>query len=154
MDLDDVEWTRLKGGYRLPYDPRNALRALESNEDTARAWSELWNELHHQGDVGEASYAAVPHLVRIHVARNIADWNTYALITTIESARRSARNPDIPANLEGAYEAAWRGLMDLGLQELGKTEDPTCISSIIAVLAIGKRQFNLGRFAVLFSEEE
>jgi hypothetical protein len=33
---------------------------LQSNTDSSKAWDELWNELHHQRDVGEASYAAVP----------------------------------------------------------------------------------------------
>jgi hypothetical protein len=32
-------------------------------------WDELCNELHHQGDVGLASYAAIPQLVRISEER-------------------------------------------------------------------------------------
>jgi hypothetical protein len=114
MDLDDPAWGRLLGGYRVPYDPRKALRALEQGDDTEGAWAELWNELHHQGDVGAASYAAVPHLVRIHAARGVPDWNTYALVAIVEEARRESRNPRLPANLRDAYEAAWHQLVELG----------------------------------------
>jgi hypothetical protein len=118
------------------------------------AWQELWNELYHQGDVGEASYAAVPHLVRIHAALNVPDWNTYALVAIIEWARRDGRNPGLPPNLLEAYEGAWRRLVELGLHELGAAEDPTLISSIIGVIAIRKGQLALGRLAVLFTEDE
>ncbi|HEY0686085.1 MAG TPA: hypothetical protein VGD45_27325 [Steroidobacter sp.] len=62
MSLDDERWRQLKGGYRVTYDPSGALKLLESGVDV---WGELWDELHHQGDVDVASYAAVPHLVRI-----------------------------------------------------------------------------------------
>ncbi len=154
MDLDDPHWPHLLGGYRVPYDPRKALHALERDRETDAAWEELWTELYHQGDVGQASYAAVPHLVRIHAARGIADWNTYALIATIEDARHNGRNPELPENLRGAYEAAWRKLVDLGLRELGAAEDPTLVCSIIGVIAIGKGQLTLGQLAVTFTEDE
>ena len=81
MDIGDPRWPSLRGGYRLPFDPRPALRRIAIG-DAEEAWKELWNELHHQGDVGEASYAAVPALVRIEAARRGADWNTYALVAT------------------------------------------------------------------------
>ena len=106
MELDDPGWASLLGAYRIPYDPRGALRALERGENPAVAWRELWDELYHQGDVGEASYAAVPHLVRIY-ARRARDWNTYALAAMIDEARRDGRNPDVPANLRDGYEVAW-----------------------------------------------
>lgn len=154
MDLDDPQWSHLHGGYRVPYDPRNAFLALEQADETASTWEELWTELYHQGDVGEASYAAVPHLVRIHAARGIADWNTYALVASIEDARRSGHNPELPANLRDAYEAAWRELVKLGLRELEAVDEPTLVSSIIGVIAIGKGQFTLGRLAITFTEDE
>lgn len=66
MDFDDIGWAGLLGGYRVPYDPRNALRRLEGG-DAEAAWQELWAELYHQGDVGEASYAAVPHLGSVEI---------------------------------------------------------------------------------------
>lgn len=154
MNLDDVRWKELHGGYRTPYDPRSALRKLERGEEVDDAWEELWNELHHQGDVGHASYATVEHLVRIHAMRGGSNWNTYALIATIEEARRDKRNPEIPLDIREGYAAAWRDLVDMGLAELRTAGDPVLVSSIIGVIAISKAQFTLGRFAVSFSEDE
>jgi hypothetical protein len=154
MNLDDPRWSRLLGGYRIHYDPRNALRALERTDKTESAWQELWNELYHQGDVGEASYAAVPHLVRIQAARGAADWNTYALVATIEIARREGHNPELPAILRDDYQAAWRELVKLGLRDLESAEDPTLVASILGVVAIGKGLFTLGQLAVDFDESE
>jgi hypothetical protein len=154
MDLDDPRWSRLQGGYRVPYDPRKALAALERGDETETAWEELWSELHHQGDVGEASYAAIPHLVRIHAARGVADWNTYALVATIEEARGNDRNPELPAHLKDAYEDAWRKLVEVGLRELGPARDPTLVCSIIGVVAMGKGLPTLGRLAMAFTEDE
>ena len=53
LNVDDIRWTKLSGGYRVPYDPRAALRKLASGTEVSEAWKELWQELHHQGDVGE-----------------------------------------------------------------------------------------------------
>jgi hypothetical protein len=64
--------------------------------DPRQAWSELWQELFHQGDVGTASYAAVPHLLRVHVARDVPDWNTWVMVGAIELARDMRRNPALP----------------------------------------------------------
>jgi hypothetical protein len=154
MELDDIGWAHLRGGYRIPYDPRPALRALKQGKETAAAWNELWNELYHQGDVGEASYAAVPHLVRIYEATGVPDSNTYQMVAIIEQSRKAGQNPDLPANLRVSYEAAWCRLAELGLRELEAADDPTLISCIIAVLAMRKGQFALGCFAALFDENE
>jgi hypothetical protein len=69
LALNDHRWTMMTGGYRTPLDPRPLLSKLESARDTAAVWAELWDELHHQGDVGDASYAAVPHLADIYRRR-------------------------------------------------------------------------------------
>jgi hypothetical protein len=154
MEFDDPQWDRLQGGYRIPYDPRNALRALEQGNDTGAAWQELWNELYHQGDVGEASYAAVPHLVRIHAVRGVPDVNTYALVAIIEEARLCGHNPALASNLRDAYDAAWRQLVKLGLHELGTAEDRELVSYIIGVIAMGKGQIALGRLSINFNDDE
>jgi hypothetical protein len=59
-------------------------------------WHELWDELHHQGDVGEASYAAVPIIVESYQKRGVIDWNAYAIVAIIELARNERDNPDVP----------------------------------------------------------
>ena len=61
--LDDARWSTFKNGYRSAYDVRPLLKRFESETDVADGWEEVWNELHHQGDVDTASYAILPHLV-------------------------------------------------------------------------------------------
>lgn len=96
LTLDDPRWQQLNGGYHLRYDPTPALRKLESNFDIDNTWQELWTELHHQGDVDVASYAAIPQLVRIQKEHGRLGWNLYALASTIEIERYRRNNPPIP----------------------------------------------------------
>lgn len=154
LDLEDPSWSSLCGGYRVPYDPRPALRSLELGEESGHAWKELWDELFHQGDVGEASYAAVPHLVRIHEARGVPEENTYSIVATIEDARQQRTNPHLPANLEEDYHAALSHLLHIGLREIEKADDPLLVSSIIAAVAAVKGHFALARLAARFDEAE
>ena len=61
------------------------------------AISELWENLYHQGNVGLASYAAVPALVQA---------GELSLVAAIEVARNSESNPDLPENIKTEYELA------------------------------------------------
>ena len=86
MTLDDPRWKHLEGGYRVAYNPMGALRRFEAGEVQSDIWRELGNELHHQGDVGIASYATIPQLVDLQRRTRKLDWNLYALAATIEGA--------------------------------------------------------------------
>ena len=151
MVLDDRRWTSLRGGYRTLYDPRPALRRLA--EGDATAWDELWLNLYHQGDVGEASYAALPELVRIHDRRDGADWNIYAYAATIEEARRVGDNPDVPEWLRADYDRAWRELQSAALEDFPTAAGDELVHSLIAVLALAKDRLNLARLAMLTEDE-
>ena len=154
LNLNDPRWKTFEGGYRQPYDPRGALRALELDSLSKEAWDELWNELHHQNDVGEASYAAVPHIVRIYLASGKPHRDAYAIVAVIDEQRRNGRNPELPDLLRPAYEAAISQLAKFGLRELRDASDPSLISSIMAVVAIWKGHVTLGAFAMNFTEDE
>jgi hypothetical protein len=154
LDIDDPHWEALLGGYRRPYDPRPALAKLRSGTNDAMVWEELWNELHHQGDVGEASYAAVPHLVSIYGERPSADWNVYAIVTIIELARKHGSNPDVPTWLDSSYFQAIRELAHLGLQELQHAQDIDAIRAILSVVAIAKGLRTHAKFLLEYSEDE
>ena len=116
--LDDGRWSGLKGGYNAVYDPRPALRTLAVHYASKSAWDELWNDLHHQGDVGDASYAAVVEIVRISEGQAPAYWGAYGLAATIEEARLlDDRNPPVSDWIEPHYKAAWRTLFHLALRD-------------------------------------
>lgn len=85
----------LIGGYRQPYNPRPALERLIQGSETALV--ELWENLHHQGDVDTASYFSVPALVAA---------GQLSLVACIEVARHNLNNPKIPESLASRYEQA------------------------------------------------
>jgi hypothetical protein len=76
------------------------------------------------------------------------------MVAMIEQGRKSPQNPALPDDLRAAYVHAWRGLAQIGLKELAAAEEPLLVSSIIAVLAMGKGQFQLRCFVILFDESE
>jgi hypothetical protein len=142
ISLDDPKWKQLEGGYRLPYDPRPALRRLQRGED--EAWNELWNELHHQGDVGTASYAAVPCLVELQEQTAQLDGNCYALLSTIEVQRHASGNPPLPDWLQQPYHEAWHRLRGVAARDVQRSEDGPVLATILSVLALAAGQSQLG----------
>jgi hypothetical protein len=118
LSFDDKRWQNLAGGYREKFDPRPQLSKLLANNNTKLAWHELWEGLHQQGDVGEASYPAAPHLVRIYRERRNFDWNRYAIVGVIELARDNGKNPKVPKWLEKDYFQSIRDLAEIGATEV------------------------------------
>jgi|SRR5580658_1345856 hypothetical protein len=154
LSLDDPRWSELKGGYRVPFDPRPLLRRFESDEDLDHVWSELWNELHHQGDVGEASYAAVPHIVRIYCERGTLDWNAYGIVSIVELARNENGNPEVPVWLKEDYFAAIGTLAGRGILELSNAHDPDLCREILGVIALNTGLRNHARMLAEYSDKE
>jgi len=141
LSLDDPKWKTLTGGYRTAYDASAALRELERGGDV---WDESWNELHHQGDVGEASYAAVPHLVRIGADLKVRDFNLWALISTIEVERHRTSNPPLADWLSAGYTKAWVAACRLAVRDIGEATDPDTIQALLGTIAIAKGNLKLG----------
>ncbi|MBV8909002.1 MAG: hypothetical protein JOZ20_08385 [Sphingomonas sp.] len=150
MPDDKIPWDQLTSGYKLRYDPRPALAAIEAG---AGSWDDLFGELYHQGDVGTASYAAVPIIARIAEAAPVPVWQPFALAASIDEARREDRNPDVPAWLVDDYEAAWARLFATAWRILPGAEEENLLASVFAVIAIGKGQPLLARMALLSEKE-
>jgi hypothetical protein len=154
LSLDDKRWTTMQGGYRVPYDPRPLFERLEAGVDREAVWSELWTELHHQGDVGEVSYAAIPYLVQVCLKRSIADWNIYAMVAIIELARTQGSNPEVPEWLAKDYFGAILELAEMGTTEVLATDATDTVRAILSVIAIAKHLRVHGEFLVKYSEYE
>jgi hypothetical protein len=145
--LDDPRWAELEGGYRkISYDASKALRRLEKINNLKEAqeiYQELWDELHHQGDVGIASYYAVPHMIRIAKEKRIVDWNVLGLISLIE-IQRHKNNPSIPQALYPAYKNALIELSGLVTSILSEDWDFNTTSAALTAIAVAKGQAKLG----------
>ena len=127
----------LISGYKIPYDPWPVLKRLESDRESAI--NELWENLYHQGDVGSASYAAVPKLV---VAGELS------LVAAIEVARQRESNPPIPDSIESDYYQALSSAMEL----LPKSEEH--LQGYYVIHASIHGHLNLARAMQLLSVEE
>ena len=149
---DEDLWSNLTGGYRMPLDPRPLVAKLDAGPDTT--WDELWGELHHQGDVGEASYAAVPLLVAIYRKRGVIDWNTYAIVAAIELARTNEDNPELPEWLKVEYFRAIRELAEIGAAELFRTDNVEAARAILSVIAIAKNLRTQAKILIKYTEDE
>ncbi len=154
MLLTDPRWSTLAGGYGVPYDPRPVLSKLAANVEVASAWDELWNNLHHQGAVGEASYATVTALADLYSNDNLPDWNLFALIATIEVERHCKENPPLPEWLCDDYQVAWRKLEQLALTRLRESTDSETLQSLLAVLAIARGNLKLGALIIGLDRSE
>ncbi len=104
--------------------------------------------------MGEASYAAVPHLVRIYRQRGVIDWNTYAIVAVIELARDSRKNPELPESLKEDYLQAIRELAEVGAVEVLKSTNFEDIQAILSILAIAAGARTHARFLINYSAEE
>lgn len=141
LSLDDPLWPTLEGGYRIPYDVAEALKAMRAGEDV---WHELWEELHHQGDVSVASYAAVPQLVAMLGGAQAREEDFYALIALIEIERHRQHNPPLPDWLADSYRDAWAQLPAIAARDLQGQLDPVMLESVFAVVALAKGKLRLG----------
>jgi hypothetical protein len=149
LALDDPQWSRLSHAYGPAADTPGLLRTLASSTLPARAyedepWFSLWSSLCHQGDVYDASYAAVPHIVEIAVtAQAPIDFGFFQLPAAIEVARQNRRGPPIPTDLEPAYRTALVRLPDCVSAHRNGEWDQAMLLSAFAAQAVSKGHFRV-----------
>ncbi|RDC63714.1 hypothetical protein [Adhaeribacter pallidiroseus] len=144
LDLNDEKWKDLEGGYKIPYDASVPLLRLEQSsnaQEQENILDELFEELYHQGDVGVASYLSVSHLVRIGIHKKIGTWRVLGLISTIEIARHSDKNPELPSEYKKEY-FEWLSKVD-DLAKVNANWDRTYTSCALSAIAASKRQIDL-----------
>ncbi|HEY4324097.1 MAG TPA: hypothetical protein VGN20_08925 [Mucilaginibacter sp.] len=157
LTLDDPKWKELEGGYKHTlYDASIALKQLEQAATLQSAdiiYKELRDELHHQGDVGIASYYAVPHLVRIAKEKQMVDYNVLGLVSLIEILRHK-NNPELPTKLKSAYHEAIMGLAELAQIAMKKEWNPSLASATLSALALVKNQHKLAEAIFNLDDED
>ena len=139
LPLIDPRWKSYRGGRGELYDASAPLSRLSRSGDPHEIFEELWDRLHHQGEVGSAAYAAVPHLVAFVRTPRGLDWNPLAMIAVTELAR--PQNPQPPPELSEDYFEAIADLPNAILSH-GKqkwSEDVTRAAMSCMALAHGQR---------------
>jgi hypothetical protein len=156
MDLDNKIWATLQGGYKIPYNPSRPLKQLRDvtrQEDSEVIFKELWDNLYHQGDVGTASYLAVPQLVSICITKKSLDWNFIGLCVLIENSRLREHNPELPAAYQDYYFDSLTQFERYLLLNFKSITDQTALRLTLALFATLNGQPGLGRAIEMLDED-
>lgn len=160
LALDDPRWGELQHCYGPADDIPGVLRQLAAapgpkDDWRAEPWFKLWSSLCHQGNVYSASYAAVPHLVRIAIeATEPLDFSFLLLPASIEVARAGGRGESVPDFLEAAYERALAALPDAVAAHRHDVWDEAMLLSASAALAVAKGQVRVAAMLVDLDSED
>lgn len=156
MDLDNIIWRKLQGGYKMVYDasrPLKKLKTADRKDEMNAIFDELWENLHHQGDVGTASYLAVPHLVKICIEKKSLDWNFIGLCVLIENSRLQEHNPELPDEFQDIYFEGLSRLENYLLLNFKNITDQNSIRLTLALFATINGLPNLGQAIELMDED-
>jgi hypothetical protein len=146
LPLDDPRWQSYTGGYRDAYDASVPLRRLFAGGASSELWDEFWQELYHQGDVGPASFAAVPWLVEYARRSPELDWNAFGLVAVIELERpHSCLNCPMPSELADGYYEAINRLPEVVSAHPQKEWLPILMQHITACIALARGQRLMAR---------
>ena len=152
--LTDKRWETFHGGYKVPYNAAIPLQALEQEqvpEKIEAIMDELWQELYHQGDVGIASYMALPHLIRIAKKNKLSTYHIPALVAVIEVARH-INNPSIPQEFEQEYKDEIKGILEV-IQLNKQPWDSVYATSATAAIAAVNGHIQLARVIIELEDE-
>lgn len=103
------------------------------------------DNLHHQGDIGLASYLSVPQLVTICIDKKSFDWNFVGLCVVIEHCRQTEHNPKLPTEYYDYYFNALKKLEKYLLENFKSINDPTTLRLSLALFATLSGQVDLGK---------
>ena len=139
LPLDDESWNNYRSGYnRVVLDTPQWIAELIEGNFSESHWDYLWDELHHQGDVGEASYAVVPYLAKYAQESESSVWHIWGFTVAVELARQDNDNPGIPKEIELSYFHAIKLLAKLASdKEVWEDEPAPCMA---ACMMLAKKQ--------------
>lgn len=148
LPLDASNWAKLSDAYSNASDIPLLLNQLESLPTDVGYDSEpyfsLWSALCHQGDVYTASYAAVPHIIRIMSnAPERVPMTLFVMVASIEIARFNGRGPKIPSEIEADYFAALSKIPELVSKVASLNWDHLYCGAVLAASAASKGHVKL-----------
>ena len=98
LALNSPRWLDLVDAYG---SAKGLPELIKDPKTIAADPGDLWGRLCHQGDVYEASFAAVPYLVES--LEGHFNWSTIALIAAIEVGRVAKQGAQLPNDLASSY---------------------------------------------------
>jgi hypothetical protein len=129
------------------------LRSLPDSAGEAEPWFGIWSALAHQGDVFDASYAAMPHVVEaLSLSPGAAGFDFFMFPAWVEVCRVNG-GPPIPEDLREGYFAALARVPDLvatAARQPMTTEKLTCA---VAAIAASKGQTEIAEVILELTPE-
>ena len=151
LSLDSPDWTNLTHAYGSAANIPQLLRQLESlpsSDGNAEPWFPLWSALAHQGDVYPASFAAVPHVVRVLSTDPTRASYVYFQFPAWVEICRQRHQVDVPNNLAAAYFQSIKRLATLVGEAAAGDWDGNLLAAAMSALAVSKGFAHVGEVAL------
>jgi len=141
ISLDSAEWANLNHAYGNASDIPPLLRQLETHpaaDAKSGPWFDLWSALAHKGDVYPASFAAVPHVVRILSATPSKASNVFFQFPAWVEICRQRNQMAVPDALATDYFFALKLLASQVCAASEREWDNASLRAALAAFAISK----------------
>ena len=143
LSLESPEWNTLSHAYGTAGDIPPLLTQLEQYplhvQYDEEPWHTLWSSLCHQSDIYSASFAAVPHILRLAAASPERICSSYLLLPAcIEASRLSDSAQTIPDDLAASYHSAIASLPGIVASCFHREWDDDWVRTATAALCVAK----------------
>lgn len=146
LDLDSSRWAELQHAYGNAADIPVLLRGLTHlplPDGNTEPWFSLWSALAHQGDVFDASFAAVPHVIEaLSSDPAAADSSYFQFPAWVEICRHRGR-VEVPPDLRDAYFASLKRLPALAGVAARTDWDDGHLACVLAAIAASQGQLDV-----------
>jgi hypothetical protein len=143
LTLESNQWSKLHHAYGAATDIPALLSQLVTVPGSigeAEPWHSLWSALAHQGEVFDASFAAVPHVVRAAATNPLgADAVYFQFPAWIEICRRKQKL-EVPDELAADYFDALAKLPALVAAASAREWDADFLRCALSAIAAAKGQ--------------
>lgn len=144
LPLDSPQWRQLRHSYGSAENVPALIRALgvgEESKTAEAAWDTLWGEVHHQGDTYSATFATLPHIVRIALEGHVpCSWQFFGWPASVELQRLKNDIAVAPTELLSPYQWALSMIPQAVHRHAGRPWDHVFAQAACAALVIAQSQ--------------
>jgi len=151
LSLASARWSELQHAYGAATDVPRLLEQLATLPDSGgerQPWFSLWSALAHQGDVYDASFAAVPHVVQALASAPLRAGAVYFQFPAWVEVCRIRNGVDIPGDLSGPYFAALSRLPSLVAAASAREWDADFLQCALSAIAAAKGAADIAEIAL------
>jgi hypothetical protein len=141
LSLESSRWSELSHAYGPAIDipPLLAmLSELPTSAGDSEPWFSLWSALAHQGDVYDASFAAVPHVIEaMSTSPGEVDYVYFQFPAWVEICRKK-KGIEVPPDLSPGYFQALNTLPALVAAASNRDWSPDFLQCALSAIAAVK----------------